>query len=340
MSKLSFVIVGTGNIGSKYSRILKSMPKAELLAAVDTDFSKRKKVEALVPFFTSLEDFLEAEIPADVICICTPNGLHAQQTITCLNAGYHVVCEKPISLTTEDVYAMMAAEKTSGKKVFAVMQNRYSPVAMWLKKLVDQKMIGDILFLQINCFWNRNQQYYNDSSWRATKKLGGGPLYTQFSHFIDLMLWLTGQPSEIKGESYTLNKDIKTEFDDSGCIRFQLESGGKGIFNYTNAAWNSNIESSLTIIGSKGNVKVGGQYMEKLDYVHLEKSFEVPIFDQITQANQYNYYQGSADKHDVFLSRVISCIKENKKPEIGLEDELNVIHFIEQALLCLQSKSY
>lgn len=340
MAKLSFVIVGTGNIGSKYSRILKSLHDAELVAAVDIDFSKRKRIESLVPFFTSLEDFLAAKIPADVICICTPNGLHAAHTIACLQAGYHVVCEKPIALNTEDVYDMMVAEKASCKKVFAVMQNRYSPVAMWLKKLVEKNMLGDLLYLQINCFWNRNQQYYDDSPWRVTKKLGGGPLFTQFSHFIDLMLWLTGQPSQVKGESFSLNKAIKTEFDDSGCIQFNMESGGKGIFNYTNAAWNSNIESSLTIIGSKGNVKVGGQYMEKLEYVHLENSFEVPIFDQITHANQYSYYQGSADKHDVFLQKVISCIREDKKPEIGLEDELNVINFIEQAIACLQSKSY
>lgn len=340
MSKLSFVIVGTGNIGSKYARILKSLPDAEIVASVDIDFSKRKRIESLIPFFTSLEDFLKAKIPADVICVCTPNGLHAKHTIACLKAGYHVVCEKPISLNTEDVYAMMNAERLSGKKVFAVMQNRYSPVAMWLKKLVDNKMLGDILFLQINCFWNRNEQYYKDSPWRATKDLGGGPLYTQFSHFIDLMLWLTGKPSQIKSESFSLKPNIATEFDDSGCINFKLESGGKGLFNYTNAAWNSNIESSLTIIGSKGNVKVGGQYMEKLDYVQLENSFEIPVFDQVTHANQYSYYQGSADKHDVFLSRVISCIHRDEKPEIGLEDELNVINFIEKALAYSKSKSY
>lgn len=340
MNKVSFVIVGTGNIGSKYARILKSLPNAELVACVDVDFSRRKKIESLVPFFTSLEDFLVADIPADVVCICTPNGLHAKQTISCLKAGYNVVCEKPISLSTTDVYAMMEAERLSGKKVFAVMQNRYSPVAMWLKKLVDKNMLGDILLLQINCFWNRNDQYYKESAWRATKKLGGGPLYTQFSHFIDLMLWLTGKPTEIKSQSYSLKPNIKTEFDDSGCINFQLESGGRGLFNYTNAAWNSNIESSLTIIGSKGNVKVGGQYMEKLDYVQLENSFEIPVFDQITHANQYSFYQGSADKHDVFLSKVITCINQNKNPEIGLEDELNVIDFIESALAYSKSKSY
>lgn len=340
MNKLSFVIVGTGNIGSKYARILKSIPEAELVAAVDTDFSKRKNIEALVPFFTSLQNFLESKIPADIVCICTPNGLHAQQSIACLEAGYHVICEKPVALNKKDVLAMMLAEKNSGKKVFAVMQNRYSPVSIWLKKITDEKRLGKLLYLQINCFWNRNEKYYQDSPWRGTKALGGGPLYTQFSHFIDLMIWLTGMPTNIEGESFTLNSKIDTEFDDSGCIKFRLKNGGKGLFNYTNAAWNTNIESSLTIIGSNGNVKVGGQYMEKLDFIQLENKIKMPVFEEVTYANQYQYYQGSADKHDVFLKKVIDCILHNKAPEISLEDELHVIDFIEQSLLCLQSKSY
>jgi predicted dehydrogenase len=266
--------------------------------------------------------------------------LHPSQTINCLNAGYHVICEKPIALKAEDVLKMMEAEKISGKKVFAVMQNRYSPVAIWLKKLMSQKLMGEIRLLQINCFWNRNSKYYQDSPWRATKELGGGPLYTQFSHFIDLMIWICGNPEKIRSEFFNLNSEINTEFQDSGIINFNLGKNGKGVFNFTNAAYETNIESSLTIIGSKGNVKVGGQYMEKLDFVNLDQVFELPVFENITKANNYTYYKGSADKHDVFLSKVIDCIQNNKEPEIGLADELNVIHFIEQAVLFAEAKSY
>ena len=340
MSKISFVIIGVGNIGLKYVNLLNKLDKAELVAVVDIDFNKRKTLNKLIPFFISIEDFLAAKIPADIICICTPNGLHPEHSIACLNAGYHTVCEKPIALHAVDVFKMMSAEKASGKKVFAVMQNRYSPVAIWLKRLMTQQLLGDLMFLQINCFWNRNQQYYDDSVWRATRELGGGPLYSQFSHFIDLMLWLCGEPENIKSDLFTLNKSIKTEFHDSGIINFDLPNGGKGVFNFTNATYQTNVESSLTIIGSKGNVKVGGQYMEKLDFVNLEDKFDIPVFDQITQANNYNYYQGSADKHDVFLAKVIDCIENDLEPEIGLTDELHVIHFIEQALLFAEAKSY
>lgn len=340
MNKIKFVIVGVGNIGSKYVSLLNELPDSELIAVVDSDFGRRKSINKLVPFFISLEDFLNAKIFADVICICTPNGLHPFQTIDCLNAGYHVICEKPIALKAEDVLKMMEAEKTSGKKVFAVMQNRYSPVAIWLKKLMDHKLVGDIRLLQINCFWNRNSQYYKDSNWRATKKLGGGPLYSQFSHFIDLMIWICGNPERIRSEFFNLNNDINTEFQDSGIIKFNLGKNGKGVFNFTNAAFETNIESSLTIIGSNGNVKVGGQYMEKLEFVNLDQVFEIPVFENITKANNYTYYKGSADKHDVFLKKVINCIQNNKEPEIGLADELNVIHFIEQAVLYAEAKSY
>lgn len=340
MSTINFVVIGIGNIGTKYANLINGFKDADLVAAVDTNFSTRKTINKLIPFFTSIDDFISAKIPADVVCICTPNGLHAQHTITCLNAGYHVICEKPVALTAEDVELMMMAEKKSGKMVFAVMQNRYSPVAIWLKKLMQSKLLGNILMLQINCFWNRNQQYYNDSPWRGTRKLGGGPLYSQFSHFIDLMIWLCGDPININSDLYTLKPEIKTEFNDSGMIRFTFRDGGKGVFNFTNAAYSTNVESSLTIIGSEGNVKVGGQYMEKLDFVNLKENFEIPVFNQVTQANNYNYYQGSADKHDVFLTRVIECINTGNKPEIGLEDELHVIHFIEQALIFAEAKNY
>lgn len=340
MSTIKFVIIGVGNIGKKYVALVNSFKDAELLAVVDVDFKKRKNLNNLVPFFTSVDDFLKAEIHADVVCVCTPNGLHPEHTIKCLNAGYHVICEKPIALHTPDVHKMMEAEEQSGKKVFAVMQNRYSPVAVWLKKLMSDKMLGDILFLQINCFWNRNQQYYDESAWRGTNQLGGGPLYSQFSHFIDLLIWLCGEPLQISSNLFTLNPKIKTEFDDSGTVSFEFANGGRGTFNFTNATYQTNLESSLTIIGSEGNVKVGGQYMEKLDSVNLKHSFEIPVFNQINQANNYNYYQGSADKHDVFLTKVMDCIKNDKLPEIGLSDELNVIHFIEQALLCAATKNY
>lgn len=340
MNKIKFVIVGVGNIGSKYVSLLEELPDAELIAVVDSNFGRRKSINKLVPFFTSIEDFFTTRIHADVICICTPNGLHPSQTIDCLNAGYHVICEKPVALKAKDVLKMIEAEKISGKKVFAVMQNRYSPVAIWLKKLMSQKLVGEIRLLQINCFWNRNNKYYQDSPWRATTELGGGPLYSQFSHFIDLMIWICGNPKEIKSEFFTLNKEISTQFQDSGIINFDLGKNGKGVFNFTNAAFETNIESSLTIIGSKGNVKVGGQYMEKLDFVNLDQVFEIPVFENVTKANNYTYYKGSADKHDVFLEKVIDCIKSNQEPEIGLADELNVIHFIEQAVLFAEAKSY
>ncbi len=341
MNKIQFAIIGVGRIGTKYSKIIAENSKAELIAAVDIDFSKRKLINKLVPFFTSIEDFFDAKIKVDIVCICTPNGLHSRQTIKFLRAGYHVICEKPIALNAREAKKMQAVEKETHKKVFAVMQNRYSPVSIWLKKLIDAQKLGDILYIQINCFWNRSERYYTEAPWRATLELGGGPLFTQFSHFIDLMIWLTGQPKNIKAETFNLNKQIKTEFDDSGNIRFDLENGGIGTFNYTNAAFERNVESSLTIIGTKGNIKVGGQYMEKLEYVNLSKSTEIPVFDKVTNANDYQFYQGSADKHDEFLQHVIHCLHNNLKPDVGLSEGLKIVQFIEEAMqMAAVQKSY
>lgn len=340
MNKIQFVIVGVGRIGSKYSKIISENANAELIAAVDVDFSKRKLIDKLVPFFTNINDFLASGIKANMVCVCTPNGLHAQHTITFLNEGFHVICEKPIALHLADGQKMLVAEAKSGKKVFAVMQNRYSPVSIWLKKLIEAKKLGEIRFIQINCFWNRSQKYYTEAPWRATLALGGGPLFTQFSHFIDLMIWLTGQPKNIVAQSFNLNQQIQTEFNDSGTIKFNLENGGIGTFNYTNAAFDRNVESSLTIIATKGNIKVGGQYMEKLEYVNLEKSTQIPVFDKVTTANDYQFYQGSLDKHDEFLANVIHCLHHNLPPEVGIEDGMKIVSFIEAALQSAECKSY
>ncbi len=340
MKKFKFVIIGVGSIGSKYAELLDGMHNAELIAAVDIDFSKRKNTLKLIPFFTDLDHFLSLNLPADVICVCTPNGLHATHTISCIEAGYHVICEKPVALKPEDIEKMMEVEKFHHKKVFAVMQNRYSPVSIWLKNIINKHSIGDIKYIQVNCFWNRSERYYTEARWRATKKLGGGPLYTQFCHFIDLMIWLTGEPKNVQSESYHLNDNIKTEFDDSGIVRFDTEFGGKGVFNYSTAAWGSNVESSLTLLGSKGNIKIGGQYMEKLEYINLENPVQIPVFDQVSKVNQYEYYQGSADKHDVLLKKVIHCLENNLDPEITLKDGLRVIEFIEKATISVQSKNY
>jgi predicted dehydrogenase len=168
------------------------------------------------------------------------------------------------------------------KQVFCVMQNRYSPPSQWLKQVIMENRLGKIFMVQVNCYWNRDDRYYQPGTkdrkgfWKGTKKLDGGPLFTQFSHFIDMMYWLFGDITDISARFENNNHRNSTEFnDDSGFVSFRFLNGGIGCFNYSISVWDKNLESSMTIIGEKGSIKVGGQYMEKVEYCHID-NYEMP----------------------------------------------------------------
>ena len=153
-----------------------------------------------VPFYDDYKQMLGAENEIDVVCICTPNGLHSEMAIDVINADNHVVIEKPIGLTKAKCENVIFKALQKHKQVFAVMQNRYSPPSVWLKEIVDQKIIGDIFMVQVNCYWNRDDRYYKKGGWKGTSELDGGTLFTQFSHFIDIMYWLFGDIDNIQGK--------------------------------------------------------------------------------------------------------------------------------------------
>ncbi len=147
--------------------------------------------------YNRIEDLLAKEKDIQVIAICSPNGLHAEHTIQALNAGFHVLCEKPMALTSAECGEMMKAAERANKRLFAIKQNRFNPPVAAVKKLIDEGRLGKIYSIQLSCFWNRNADYY-ENSWKGTMALDGGTLYTQFSHFIDLLYWMVGDIKEVQ----------------------------------------------------------------------------------------------------------------------------------------------
>lgn len=161
------------------------------------------------------------------------------------------------------------------------MQNRYSPPSKWLKSIVEDKIIGDIYMVQLNCYWNRNKQYYENSKWKGSKELDGGVLFTQFSHFIDIMYWVFGDIKNVNKVEKNFNHKDFTEFNDSGFVNFEFKNGGIGSLNYTTSAYNKNLESSITVIGSNGNIKIGGQYLNEVEICDI-KNYEMPKLEKLT----------------------------------------------------------
>lgn len=326
--KVKFAIVGCGHIGKKHAELVAQHLNAELVATIDPAYEQLEILGGNVNHFQSLDDFFKQKIEVDVINICTPNGLHAQQAIQCLNQGHHVVIEKPIALKVEDANAILEAAKRKEKYVFPVVQNRYSSTIKWLKDLVDNGSLGTIYMLQLNCFWNRDEHYYQKGSWHGTLALDGGPLYTQFSHFIDVVNWIFGAMTNINSKFYNFNHQNNTEFEDSGLITFEI-NGAAGTISYTTSVFQSNFESSITVVAENGTVKIGGQYMNSLEYCQIG-GVDRPILEESAIGNDYGSYKGSASNHQQVIDNVVDVLNDLEKPYVSLEEGIQVVESISQ----------
>ncbi len=325
--QLSFAIIGCGNIGKRHAAYVQAVGK--LIAVCDIDREKAnetgKKYNASI-FFT-IEELLQKEKP-DVVVICTPNGLHAQHSIKSLRAGSHVLCEKPMAISSKDCMEMIDAANKASKTLFIVKQNRFNPPVVAVKKILDEKRLGKIYSLQLNCFWNRDAAYYKNS-WKGTLSLDGGILFTQFSHFIDLLYWMIGDIKNVKAIRKNFAHKSIIEFEDTGIALLEFENGVIGSINYTVNSWKKNMEGSLAIFGEKGTVKIGGEYLNELEYQQIdgEKIADLPVSNK---ANDYGSYQGSMSNHDKVYQNLVEVLRHNGKISASSHDGLKTVEIIEK----------
>lgn len=329
---IKFAVVGCGHIGKRHIEMIQRNPEAELVAVCDILSYEELGLKSVhcSQFTTDLNDLLRS-FEFDVLNICTPNGLHASMAIEALGSGHHVVIEKPMALNTYDAEKVLFTAEKQEKNVFCVMQNRYSPPSVWIKEVLESGILGELFLVQINCFWNRDERYYQSGSWHGTKDLDGGTLFTQFSHFVDLMYWLFGDIYDINANFADFNHHQLTEFEDSGIVSFQFLNGGTGTFNYSTSIYDKNFESSVTIIAEKGTVKIGGQYMNEVEYCHIQ-DYEMPVLEPCNPGNDYGAYKGSAQNHHYVIDNVVNVLKNKKGQEITTNayDGYKVVDMIER----------
>ncbi len=329
-NKIKFAVVAMGHIGKRHAEMIKRNPDAELIGVCDIKTAEDCNFnDANIPFYQSLEGLLENTKDADVINICTPNGLHAQMAIQAIEYGAHVVIEKPMTLTRVDAEKVIHKSLEYNKNVFCVMQNRYSPPSVWLKEVIENRLLGKIFLVQINCYWNRDERYYTPATWHGTTDLDGGTLFTQFSHFIDMMYWLFGDITNVQGTFADFNHKHLTGFEDTGIINFDFLNGGKGSFNYSTSVYNKNLESSITIIGEKGTVKVAGQYMNEVVYCDI-KGYKMPELAPSNPPNDYGAYKGSAQNHHYVIQNVVDKLKNGKTISTNALEGMKVVDIIER----------
>lgn len=328
--KVRFAVVGTGHIGKRHAEMIRRDEEAELVALVDIrTIDECNAREFNVPFFSSIDELLTSGVEFDVVNICTPNGLHADQSIKSLEAKKHVVVEKPMGLTKEQCEKVIFKSLQQSKQVFCVMQNRYSPPSEWIKSVVENGILGDILMVQLNCYWNRDERYYKAGGWKGKQDLDGGTLFTQFSHFIDIMYWLFGDIDNIQGRFADFTHKENTDFEDSGFVSFDFINGGMGSINYSTSVVEQNLESSMTIIGSKGSVKIGGQYMNEVDVCTIP-GYTMPELAPTNPGNDYGAYKGSAANHHYVITNVIDTLKGRTSATTNALEGLKVVDIIER----------
>ena len=327
MKKIKFVIIGCGRIGNRHAEHISE--QGELVAVCDINEEKAKSLSEKYEskYFTNINELSSSNLEYDVVSICTPNGLHCEHSIFFLNQKKHVLCEKPLALTSEDCGKMIVAAENNNVRLFAVKQNRFNPPVVKVKELIENNKLGDICTVQLNCFWNRNFDYYHDS-WKGTIKMDGGTLFTQFSHFIDLLYWLIGDVEEVKGYSNNYIHDF-IEFEDSGVVILKFINNAIGTINYNVNSHNKNFEGSLTIFGTKGTVKIGGQYLNELEYQEIEGMDKIKV-DKGNKPNNYGNYVGSMSNHGLVYRNLISVLLNNKSISANAFEAMKTVEIIEK----------
>lgn len=304
---IKFGIIGCGRIAQRHAMHIDKLGQLVAVADIVRDKAEALASEYGCQSYMDIDTMLSNHTDIDVVSICTPNGLHAKQAIQCLMAGHHVLCEKPMAISVADAEQMINASLKANKLLFIVKQNRFNPPVEAVKSVMDEGHLGRIFSVQLNCSWNRNPDYYTSSDWKGTLAMDGGTLYTQFSHFVDLLYYFFGDISEACGFSDNSNHRDVIEFEDNGVVALRFFKGIIGAFHYTVNSFGKNMEGSLTIFGEKGTVKIGGQYLNVLEYQNIQ-DYQISDLPEGAPPNEYGAYVGSMSNHDKVYQNVIEVL--------------------------------
>ncbi len=312
---IKFVVLGCGKIGQEHIKAIQENPFSKLVAVCD---NKAKYRHPSITHFDSLEKLLLSALDFDVMCICTPNGLHAKHSIEVLKHKKHIVIEKPMALTKKEGEQIVFEALQNAKHVFCVMQNRYTKAMQFLKKAVEDNLFGKVYLVQINCFWNRDERYYTSESWHGTTILDGGVLYTQFAHFIDLIHWLFGDIKNIQSHFKNYKHQTTTDFIDTGIVSFEFNSGGLGNMTFTTAVARKNFENIVNIITEKGTVQLKGQYMNEISYCDIEGLSNTLIKEE------------NPKNHQKVIDNVVAVLQNKQTITTNALEGLKVVEIIEK----------
>lgn len=310
--KIRFALVGCGRIAKNhFASLKKHADRAELVGVCDIDSNALAAAvtETGAKSYSNMGGMLE-DANADIVVLTTPSGLHPEQAVDVAASGRHVMTEKPMATRWHDGLRMVKACDDANIRLFVVKQNRSNATLQLLKRAVEQGRFGRIYMVNINVFWTRPQEYYDSAAWRGTWEFDGGAFMNQASHYVDLLDWLIGPIESIQAYTGTLARDIEVE--DSGVISVKWRSGALGSMNVTMLTYPKNLEGSITIIGEKGTVRVGGVAVNEIQHWEFSESHEDD--EKVKQAS-YETTSVYGFGHSLYYDNVIKVLRGEAVPE-------------------------
>ncbi|MEW9889637.1 MAG: Gfo/Idh/MocA family oxidoreductase [Candidatus Symbiodolus clandestinus] len=324
-----FAIVGCGRISKNHFSALRQQGDHAVLADVcDINPEVRSALSATnIPVSATLSELL-AVTTADVVVLATPSGLHAQQTIQIAQSGRHVVTEKPMATRWQDGQRMLEVCDSAGVHLFVVKQNRHNATLKLLKEALEKKRFGRIYLVTINLFWQRPQHYYDSASWRGTWEFDGGAFMNQASHYVDLLHWLIGPIESVHAYMGTLGRSIEVE--DTGVLSVRWRCGALGSLNVTMLTYPNNLEGSITILGEKASVRIGGA---SLNQIHQWKFSEPDELDEKVSSTSYETASEYGFGHADYYANVIDVLQGKAEPMTDGRSGLKSLELLTAAYL-------
>lgn len=323
--KIRIALVGAGRISKNHlDSIARYHDDLELVGVCDknSDVVDALSKERDCPVFTDLDEMLESVSP-DVLTVSGPSGLHPKHAIAGLKAGAHIICEKPMATRIADGRRMVEAADDCNRYLFVVKQNRRNTTLQLLKKAIEDGRFGRINMVNINVFWTRPQEYYDMSPWRGTWEMDGGAFMNQASHYVDLLDWLVGPIESV--HAFTATRERRIEAEDTGVVNVRWRSGALGSMNVTMLAYPKNFEGSITILGEKGTVRIGGLAVNEIQ--HWEFADEQPEDQGIQDAN-YETTSVYGFGHPLYYKNVIDVLRGKASPETDGREALKSLEVL------------
>lgn len=321
---LKFALVGCGRISKRHSDLLgnNQITNSSLVAVCDIAEVKAKQIASKfkIPFYSDMHEMMQKE-DIDVVVILTESGNHAQDVIALSRYGKHIIVEKPMALRLSDADSMIRACDSAGIKLFVVKQNRFNVPVVKLKEALDAGRFGKLFLGTIRVRWCRTQEYYNQDSWRGTWAMDGGVLTNQASHHIDLLEWMVGEIESVFAKSETALSNIEAE--DTAVVVVKFRNGALGVIEATTAVRPKDLEGSISVLGEKGTVEIGGFAVNEMKTWNFSDSCpedkDILTEYSVNPPNVYGF------GHQAYYEHVVDCIHNNKKLLVdGLEGRKSI----------------